>query len=102
MPLPTAMLRRRVMLKNKIPDFRSVAGPTSLALIHSLIPTIEPSAEWLEQRTNEIEEFLKAEGITQATTLISCTSAEVVDCNPLLFEDSEKYSQHYSAIPFEV
>ena len=90
------------MLKNKISDFKSLAGPTSLALIHSLIPAMKPSKEWFEQCANEIEEFLKAEGITQATTLFSCASAEVVDCNPLLFEDSEKYSQHYGAIPFEV
>jgi hypothetical protein len=102
MSLPTAMLKRRLHLKKRYFDYKLIAMPTSLALTHSLVVSMGTNRQWMEQRGNEIEEFFKGEGVTQATTLYKCTQTEVVELNPLLFEDSDEYSMHYGAIPFEV
>lgn len=101
-PLPTAMLKRRLSLKSRYQDYKLVAGPTSLSLIVTLLSSLKPSHQWIEDCAKELEEYLNSEGITQATTLFACAPSQVVETNPLLFENSEEYSVHYGAIPFEV
>ncbi len=102
MPLADAMLKRRLNLATR-GIYRANMGSNLGAslLCEQTISHGLPDSE-LKKGGQEIENFLKGEGVTQATTLMNFRDADIVVANPLLFEDIDEYSLHYGAVPFEV
>jgi hypothetical protein len=102
MPLNVATTKRHLFLTLRgATDIKAISMGTGRTLVSYQLMGKKIAINQIYDACSEIEKYL-TNGITQASTLVPLYEKHAEVTNPTLFEDSDLYSLHYAAVPFEV